>query len=167
MDAASQLCVGCHRDVEAQLTYPSHHPVAEGGLSCLSCHDPHEDRRVSAIDPNRRCGSCHQDFEGPWIFEHPPVVEGCTTCHNPHGAVGDDLLEVVQPAICLSCHTLNDAWHHDPVGSGILDNTTISEDNPRTPTERIIVQEAQLFFRRCTDCHGAVHGSYTDEHLRH
>jgi DmsE family decaheme c-type cytochrome len=136
-------------------------------MSCLSCHDPHEDSQVRHGTRNQRCAQCHQDTMGPWIFEHPPVVDGCVVCHNPHGAVGENLLETIQPTICLSCHPLNDMWHHDPAGSAILDNTTISGDFPQTNTERIIRQEAKLFLRRCTDCHGAIHGSYTDEHLRH
>ncbi|MCZ6781895.1 MAG: hypothetical protein O7G30_01165 [Proteobacteria bacterium] len=167
VDAASRLCLECHADTASQIRFQSHHPIWEGAMSCLSCHDPHEDSQVRHGTRNQRCAGCHQDTMGPWIFEHPPVVDGCVVCHNPHGAVGENLLETIQPTICLSCHPLNDMWHHDPAGSAILDNTTISGDFPQTNTERIIRQEAKLFLRRCTDCHGAIHGSYTDEHLRH
>ena len=162
------LCVQCHVDVEARFQMPSHHPVAEGMLSCLSCHDPHADSQTLVGATNDRCVSCHRDVQGPWTFEHPPVVEGCTTCHDPHGAVDQNLVATPQPAICLSCHTLNDAFHHEEFGgTGISGNTTITEDFPTNPGEVITSQQAMTFLRRCTDCHGAVHGSYTDEHLRH
>jgi DmsE family decaheme c-type cytochrome len=167
MDARSSLCSSCHHDVATRLTWPSHHPVGEGALSCTSCHDPHEDSRVAEFALDQRCARCHQDMVGPWIFEHPPVVEGCQLCHDPHGAVTDDLLATVQPVICLSCHSLNDTWHHDFTGTGIPTNTTIREDFPTVPGQQVKVNEAATFLRRCTDCHGAIHGSYTDEHLRH
>ena len=167
MDATSRLCVECHRDVAAQLNLPSHHPVREGALACISCHDPHEDRSVAFGDRNQLCADCHQDTMGPWLFEHPPVVEACATCHDPHGAVSQNLLATIQPAICLSCHSLNDTWHHEPLGTGIASRTTISGDRPSTESEQVTSQQARLYLRRCTDCHGAIHGSYTDEHLRH
>jgi DmsE family decaheme c-type cytochrome len=167
MDAASKLCVSCHRDKAAAQTLPSHHPVAEGALSCLSCHDPHEDSRTQAGDANHVCKSCHQDLIGPWIYEHPPVVEACSLCHDPHGAPSDNLLATMQPAICLSCHPVNDLWHHDVSGTGLIGNRTISQDRPTDPGQQISAAEAGTFLRRCTDCHGAIHGSYTDEYLRH
>ena len=167
MDAVSQLCIACHADVGAAQNMPSHHPVGEGALSCLSCHDPHEDARISGGDRNQRCAGCHQDVMGPWIFEHPPAAEDCMTCHNPHGAVGQDLLQTPQPALCLTCHSLNDLWHHNVPGTGLIGNVTITEDYPTLPGETISAAEAQPFLSRCNDCHGAIHGSYTDEHLRH
>jgi DmsE family decaheme c-type cytochrome len=158
MDAASGLCVTCHVDVGTKLNYPSHHPVGEGAMSCLSCHDPHEDRRVSFGDRNQLCATCHQDFVGPWTFEHPPVTDDCSICHDAHGAVADDLLTQIQPIVCLSCHPINDLFHHNTGASGIVGNVDGSDITPL---------EANTFLDRCTDCHGAIHGSYTDEHLRH
>jgi DmsE family decaheme c-type cytochrome len=170
VDAASALCIECHRDVEAQFTWPSHHPVREGAMSCLGCHDPHEDRRVAGGDANERCAECHQDVMGPWVFEHPPAVESCTLCHSPHGAVVPDLLATTQPVICLSCHPIADLWHHDIPGTGIPGNRTIDTDFPNPtadPGQAVTMQEAMTFLRRCTDCHGSIHGSYTDAYLRH
>ena len=150
MDAMSSVCITCHENVAAKLGFPSHHPVREGAMGCVSCHDPHEDRRVSLGDRNQLCASCHQDYMGPWTYEHTPVAEDCALCHDPHGAVGDDLLDTIQPVICIGCHTLNDGFHHEGI-----------------PGEAITTREAATFLDRCTDCHGAIHGSYTDEYLRH
>ncbi len=133
-------------------------------MSCLSCHDPHEDRRVILGAANQACATCHQDVTGPWVFEHIPVEEDCGSCHDPHGALSDKLLHTSEPVICLSCHSLNDRWHHGGEGTGLA-QPPITGDRPTT-TERI-GPEVVTFLNRCTDCHGAIHGSYTDEHLRH
>ena len=133
----------------------------------MSCHDPHEDQRVAHGARNQVCASCHQDYMGPWIYEHPPVTEDCGICHSPHGAVTQNLLGTMQPVICLSCHTLNDTFHHDMMATGISGNTTISQNFPTAPGEKIKPNEAATFLRRCTDCHGAVHGSYSDAQLRY
>ncbi len=159
IDAASALCLSCHDEIAARLGFPSHHPVPEGAMSCVSCHDPHEDERVAFGDRNQLCAGCHQDTMGPWIFEHPPVVDDCGICHAPHGAVGDHLLETIQPVACLGCHTVADLAHHENLSATGIPGNTIG-----SPLTR---QEAATFLDRCTDCHGAIHGSYTDEFLRH
>ena len=173
MDAGSQLCMECHGNVGAELRFPSHHPVGEGGLSCMSCHDPHEDSRVLQGGATQRCAGCHQDLMGPWPYEHAPVAEDCGTCHAPHGSVTTDLLEPAQPMLCIGCHTLNDPFHQSLQGPGIPTNQPIGQDFPAAPGQQIKPltpadrNQAGTFLRRCTDCHGAIHGSYTDEHLRH
>ena len=139
LDSASTLCVQCHMDVASRLNFPSHHPVREGMLSCTDCHAPHGDRRTTLGMSPQRCGGCHQDHEGPWIFEHPPVVEDCMICHNPHGSASRNLLDTSEPALCLSCHSVP-SFHALGAGS--------------------------IFYTRCTDCHGAIHGSYQDPILR-
>lgn len=137
-DDATRLCVSCHVDVASRLELPSHHPISEGMLACADCHQPHGSR-IALGPATEQCSSCHQDHAGPWIFEHPPVAEDCGYCHAPHGAVAEALLETPQPGACISCHTLPlSGAGHDPTA----------------------------FVTRCTDCHSAIHGSYTDPHLR-
>ena len=165
MDDASQLCAACHPSVDTRFKFPSHHPVHEGGMSCMDCHDPHEDTRIARGAPTMVCAGCHQDYMGPYIYDHPPVLEDCGNCHDPHGAVTQNLLQTVQPLICLSCHPLNDANHHEAAATGIVSNRTISEDFPSSPNEQIQTNEAGTFLRRCTDCHGAIHGSHNDPRL--
>ncbi len=177
MDVQSRLCIECHRDVSAQFNFPSHHPVREGGMGCTSCHDAHEDSRVAHGTGNQLCAECHQDVVGPWVFEHPPVVEDCLSCHAPHGAVTGELLHTIEAVGCLSCHTLNDEYHHDfgatgivtgPPGGGVP-NSKITTDFPNpvaNPGEVIQPNEARTYLQRCTNCHSAIHGSYSDAKLR-
>ena len=137
--AATRMCASCHSDVVAQLGLPSHHPVGEGMLDCTDCHDPHGNSALTHGPRTQSCTGCHQEVQGPWIYEHAPVNEDCGYCHTPHGATADFLLEANQPAACISCHTL--------------------------PTSGAI-HDPYAFTTRCTDCHNAVHGSQSDPVLR-
>jgi DmsE family decaheme c-type cytochrome len=148
----TRLCVSCHPAIASRLNLPSHHPVREGMLDCTDCHQPHEDRRFTLGERTALCSGCHQDHAGPWIYEHPPVAEDCGYCHDPHGAPAYNLQASVQPASCLECHSLADSTHVGRAG--------VPEFGPITPAA------AGTFLNRCTDCHGAIHGSYQDPHLR-
>jgi predicted CXXCH cytochrome family protein len=89
-------------------------------------------------------------------------------CHDPHGAPADSLLSSPQPVVCLSCHTLADLWHHNTGGTGIRGNTAATTDFPPAGSGAAVKPlEARTFLRECTNCHGAIHGSVTDETLQH
>jgi predicted CXXCH cytochrome family protein len=68
---------------------------AKAGLSCTTCHDPHE-RRVPGMlklkpgeKPNTLCLGCHTDLRGDQALKahtgHDPAKEGavCVECHMP------------------------------------------------------------------------------------
>ena len=147
MDKTSSSCIKCHQDVVARFNMPSHHPVKEGGLSCASCHDPHGGKQARLISKNEQCFKCHQAIRGPKVFEHAPVVEDCTICHNPHGSPNRRLLEVSQPVLCLQCHSVADNRH----AQGSVAGARISG----------------AVLRSCASCHGSIHGSQQDPHLRY
>jgi DmsE family decaheme c-type cytochrome len=95
------------------------------------------------------CVKCHTDKRGPFVFEHGPLkVEGCETCHQPHGATNAKLLRrPVVFTLCLECH--NDASPPDK-GSGVLaQSATHNMLDPR--------------YRQCTACHVRLHGSNSDQ----
>jgi DmsE family decaheme c-type cytochrome len=157
----SELCYGCHATVQAQFSMPSKHRVNEGFMQCSDCHNPHgsfdptwrmaqRPRMVErALNAESPCIKCHVDKRGPFAFEHPPVrVEGCEVCHYPHGSMNAKLLKrPVVFTVCLECHNGQDSF-------GTRNNgvpTQTSKHNMLDPK-----------FQKCTTCHVAIHGSYSD-----
>ncbi len=100
------------------------------------------------------CLSCHADLAGPFVFEHPPLrVEGCSSCHEPHGGTNPRLL--ARPAVfvmCLECH--NEIAGFGPRGDGIV-GPTRGFHNLSDPA-----------FRECVLCHSRIHGSNADHLFR-
>ncbi|MCP4644943.1 MAG: DmsE family decaheme c-type cytochrome, partial [bacterium] len=105
----ADMCYDCHSDVRAAAYMPSHHPVAEGKMSCQDCHNPHGGDVALAMGSTTRelCFGCHAEIEGPHVYEHAPVNEDCMLCHSPHGTVADKLLKQNEPALCLNCHGMH------------------------------------------------------------
>lgn len=143
------LCANCHQDVAARFSMNSHHPVNEGGTGCTACHDPHAAKLTMLGDKTALCTNCHQAMRGPHAFEHPPVAEDCTACHDPHGSPNRRLLAVAQPMQCLQCHSIASNRH----------GQTGAANNTQAITGAVL--------RDCASCHGAIHGSAADQHLRH
>jgi DmsE family decaheme c-type cytochrome len=155
------LCYDCHGPVRAQFNMPFKHRVNEGVVQCSDCHNPHgavaPTWRMSArprmvehgLGNEEPCLKCHADLRGPFLFEHPPVrVEGCETCHSPHGSTNARLLRrPVVYTICLECH--NGAGNFGRQGDGIQ----------RQPSSHNM---ADPRFRNCTACHVRIHGSNAD-----
>jgi len=125
-------CLQCHRKQEAQADLPYHHPIREGKMTCVDCHDPHggsAGNNLNVASGNELCFQCHAEYEGPFSYQHAPVTESCMKCHSPHGSPNQNLLTVSQPALCLQCHSA----HHNGASLPLVD--------------------------RCTNCHNAIHGS--------
>jgi len=155
-----EMCYGCHAAIRAQFEMPSKHRVNEGFMECSDCHNPHgafaatwrmadHPRMVEqALNNEEPCLKCHVDKRGPFVYEHPPVrVEGCETCHSPHGSTNTRLLRrPVVFTLCLECHngsgfgTRNASVDLQPSSHNLLD--------PR--------------YQKCTTCHVRIHGSNSD-----
>lgn len=103
-------CFQCHLATHAEFKLPQHHPVAEGRVNCVHCHDPHgSDIFKTAGGPamarlNENCAACHREQTRPFVFEHEALREGCTICHNPHGSINRKLLVENDANLCLKCH---------------------------------------------------------------
>ncbi len=104
------LCFGCHDATDEDLA-AAHLGADPGTLDCTSCHTPH--------------GSGQPHLLANHV--HPPVLEGCDTCHD--GGAGE-LFEDGESALCLMCH--------DETG----------EAAAAAP-----VPHAALEVARCADCH--------------
>jgi len=149
-------CKDCHQQVMAQFQLPSHHPVPEGKMSCASCHDPHasnEGQLKTQMRLNDLCYTCHQNKEGPFVFEHAPVVEDCSLCHTAHGAIPNNLLTANEPTVCLQCHEFH--FH-----AGLLspeDEWEVGGSEFENPNGEHSFNVA--FTTKCTQCHSQVHGT--------
>jgi predicted CXXCH cytochrome family protein len=78
------------------------------------------------------------------VYEHPVVkVEGCTSCHTPHGSQNARLLNVSNVnTLCLQCHSVTNmsAFPHATPPTG--------------PAHSQVSTEVA-----CTNCHTQIHGS--------
>lgn len=134
-----ELCLDCHQMRRAQLQRSSHMPYREGKVTCTSCHNPHgtpNPKQLIQATTNENCLSCHTERRGPFLFEHPPVMENCANCHEPHGTNNPQLLKTRMPRVCDSCHVTS-----------------------RHPTQAQPLSSIKNFNRGCTNCHSAIHGS--------
>lgn len=157
----TDLCYGCHANVRSQFAMPFKHRVNEGAVQCSDCHNPHgaasPSWRMGARPPlvhatsdgEQPCLRCHADKRGPFAFEHPAVrVDGCETCHSPHGSMNARLLRrPVVFTLCLECH--NGANGFGRTGTAI----------PRPTSSHNL---ADPRYQNCTTCHVRIHGSNAD-----
>lgn len=146
-----EACFLCHSEIQAEFHLPQHHPVTEGKMNCVQCHDPHGRDIMKPAGGlglarlNESCGQCHREQTKPVIFEHPAMREGCASCHNPHGSINLKLLTVRDSNLCLRCHA-----QVQGAGRGTLYIGNVNHS-------------AFLRFGTCwtAGCHVAVHGSNT------
>lgn len=151
--ATETVCFKCHPDVRGQFSLPNHHPVPEGRFSCTECHPPHKGSIYLAggtalLSENEGCLRCHPAQQGPYVFEHEAVRQGCTMCHTPHGSVNAKLLTERNSTLCLKCH------FQQIKGSQLLIG---GSDHTRR------VQQGTCW---TAGCHEAVHGSRVSPALR-
>ena len=93
---------------------------------------------------NETCTSCHAEYRGPFLWEHQPVAEDCTNCHNPHGSVQPALLKLRPPFLCQTCH--------EGAGHPSMVNTPQGLAGGGAPS-------AFLLAGGCINCHSQIHGS--------
>lgn len=143
-----QLCYGCHQETKQQFTRTFHHKVNEGLVKCTDCHNQHggflsRQLRATSTGQDVVCYKCHTDKQGPFVYQHHALVEGCVACHTPHGSSNARLLKRSQVNLmCLECHSF-----------------TVEPNGPATPTFHNQAQKYQA----CTMCHTQIHGSNFDK----
>lgn len=149
-------CFTCHLQTHAQFNLPQHHPVLEGRMNCVQCHDPHGQdmmkpaRGLAMARLNESCAQCHREQAKPHAFEHAALREGCTTCHAPHGSINAKLLLERDSNLCLKCHAQTS-------GPGAVGEVYIGG----------VPHADQMRMGTCftAGCHTAVHGSNIDRRL--
>lgn len=95
-----EICAECHR---APGDVDTHDPVSirfqpvglmasrcfqkSGALSCLTCHDPHEDARPAATGHyTSKCVACHASVGKPAVKCRRDARENCVECHMPRSS---------------------------------------------------------------------------------
>lgn len=141
-----EVCFACHAAERHASQLPYAHPIRQGKMSCTDCHGPHGgagEFELRHFTINDTCNSCHADKRGPFLWEHAPVVERCTLCHQAHGAVQSSLLVQRAPWLCQQCHA--EAGHPSiALGPGSIAG---AQPSP------------YLLGGSCLNCHSQVHGS--------
>jgi len=150
-----EVCLQCHLDARGAFSLPNHHPVMEGQISCVDCHDPHQGPALRSggtalLAQNDVCTECHTDQRGPYGFEHEAVRDGCTTCHDPHGSVNPQLLKSRNANLCLQCHFQEQPAPGQIYIGGQFHSAFLSQGTCWT-----------------AGCHEAVHGSHVNFSLRY
>lgn len=153
------VCLNCHLEIQAQFNLPHHHPVPEGRMNCVQCHDPHGRETFKAPGGlamarlNQTCSECHRDQARSHVFEHEAMREGCTVCHTMHGSINPKMLVQRDMNLCIKCHA-------QVAAPGALGSVIFIG---RTPHNDRISQSTCW----AAGCHSAVHGSNANSHLRY
>ena len=146
MDEEAQFCGKCHMSAVNAFKKRSNHPLIDGNLTCLSCHNfTGRGNPDYGYGGNANCYRCHPEQSGPYMYEHEASSSftteggGCVACHFPHGSPNERLLNQPNNSLCRQCHGLPPfhATAHNGEGASF----------------------------GCLECHSEVHGSYDNSHL--
>ena len=141
-----EVCFDCHQQQRSQAMKPYAHPFRQGQMDCSGCHTTHSDpsgEQLTRLTLNDTCYDCHAEKRGPYLWEHAPVAEDCSTCHDPHGSNNPGMVTLRGPMMCQGCHS--QAGHP---------SFASSPDGLATGTPSQF-----LLGRNCMNCHTQVHGS--------
>ena len=146
IETQAQVCQGCHTEQRNAGLKPFAHPLEEGKMNCGGCHSVHDaggEALLVRTTLNQTCYQCHADKRGPFLWEHAPVAEDCTNCHDAHGSNHPGMLSQRGPFLCQGCHA--EAGHPSLVNdAGGL---------------AAAVPSQYLLGKNCMNCHSLVHGS--------
>jgi DmsE family decaheme c-type cytochrome len=152
----AEVCFACHKEERADTHKISTHPIGAGKVVCSDCHNLHGSggpRLMKKNTVNETCWTCHAEKRGPFLFEHQPVVEDCTSCHTPHGSNITPLLKSRSPFLCQECH---DGSHASgtPVALNAAGNQAgfVGATPANGPSKNNVG-------RGCMNCHSLIHGS--------
>lgn len=152
-ESVIETCGQCHPQQKNAALRSSHMPLGEKKIECTSCHNPHgspNPKLLLASSVNETCYSCHAEKRGPFLWEHPPVMENCANCHDPHGSSHEKMLKVSRPRLCQQCHA--GATYHPTAPRNAAGIRT-------TSTGAVVSDVYALMNRQCSNCHFNIHGS--------
>jgi tetratricopeptide (TPR) repeat protein len=100
------------------LTWSRCYSESGGGLSCLTCHDPHRNVESSATHYELRCLACHSAKPPPKMPRHTALADGKPRVVCPVNATTD----------CIKCHM--------PVMSGVALHSSFTDHFIRVHREK-------------------------------
>ena len=111
VEKRNAVCLSCHTKGARIFWQGSAHESRD--VACTNCHtvmEEHSPRNALAKATDlETCGTCHLKQRAQQMrSSHMPLREGkmgCTSCHNPHGTVTENLLKARAPYLCHQCHT--------------------------------------------------------------
>ncbi|MBI4986457.1 MAG: DmsE family decaheme c-type cytochrome [Rhodocyclales bacterium] len=148
----AEVCFTCHKAERTQTHRVSTHPLAAGKMACSDCHNLHGSAGPKMLKKNtlnETCFTCHAEKRGPFLWEHQPVAEDCSSCHTPHGSNISPLLKSRAPFMCSECH---DGPHNSKAPYGPVAAGNQAGFTGTNPTEN-------AGGRGCMNCHSMIHGS--------
>lgn len=144
----ADMCMACHKEKRAMFAKPNHHPVPEGKMTCVDCHNPHGSAGPKLMvkdSVNETCYTCHMNYRGPFLWNHAPVAQDCSICHNPHGTTTTGMLKLRPPFLCQQCHEPANHRGNFPSVNGSQSNSPPGSGGPTQA-------------RGCVNCHTNIHG---------
>ena len=156
-----EACFRCHLPTRAEFQLPAHHPVIEGHMNCVQCHDPHG---ANILKPavgglamarmNENCAQCHREQT------RPVCLRASRHARRLH--------DLSQPARLHQSHDAH-AGRQQPVpplpradpGTGRAARRSFHRQHD--PHARCL----QMGTCWAAGCHTAVHGSNMDPRLRY
>jgi DmsE family decaheme c-type cytochrome len=154
----SETCLTCHNRGEHAGWSGSTHESRD--LSCTTCHSVHKPQsfeyQLVKGSETQLCATCHrlQVTKTERAVAHMPVREGkmnCSSCHNPHGSIGNVKALRVGYSVnesCTSCHAEMRGpmlWEHAPV----RETCTTCHDPHGSSNDRMLVVRMPMLCQRC------------------
>lgn len=162
-----RLCEKCHQETVGQaLAETGHAPAADDCLSCHLPHTSDQERLLNE-PPATLCLGCHDPADEDLIAAHLGADPGkldCTTCHSPHGAGQPHLLaNHVHPPVLEGCDTCHDGGAGQQYEEGGSALCLMCHEEIGEAAAAAVVPHAALEVASCADCHNP-HAS-AQEHL--
>ena len=154
----NESCLACHNRGAHAGWEGSTHERRE--LSCTTCHSVHSptstSRQLVKATETQVCAACHrlQVTKTERAVAHMPVREGkmqCSSCHNPHGSIGNVKAFKVGSSVnesCMTCHAEMRGpmlWEHAPV----RENCTTCHDPHGSSNDRMLAVRMPMLCQRC------------------
>jgi predicted CXXCH cytochrome family protein len=160
-----ELCGTCHPDVTSLASSDTgHYPAAEDCLGCHAPHVG-ERGQLLTEPPQDLCLGCHdsgdEDLSEAHLGADLAALE-CLTCHSPHGSeYGKSLAKNVHPPVLDGCETCHEGGHDELMEDGEAALCLICHEDVGTTAANAKVPHMALEVSRCVDCHNA-HASPND-----